>query len=222
MNPGNYFEFLIACNEIVPVIPKYLQYGKNITTNMDPLFWQGLYKLAYLRQPSWQQIAKFLCEKGVHIAIGPYAEVRKNVYIGMHEAVHLGIDIVVQPSTPVYTPLPGIVREIIVNNSLGDYGTLVVVEHEVMSNKFFTIYGHLSAESCFYLKQFQVIAAGGFIGRVGDEQQNGGWPPHLHFQISSEYLINNSIFLGAVEKSIANEYLKYCPDPNLLLKMEIN
>ncbi|OFX71630.1 MAG: hypothetical protein A2X12_10275 [Bacteroidetes bacterium GWE2_29_8] len=222
MNLYNCLKLLIAKRQIFPVIPKELQYGKTMLVNMEQPFWQELCKTAQLRKPCWHHIENFLCVNNALIAVGAYADIRNNIYQGKQLLIHLGIDLIVPPNTPVYAPLSGIIKKIMINNSLGDYGVLVIIEHNLNNTRFFTLYGHLSYESCLHLKPQQNIAATSIIGRIGNEQENGGWPPHLHLQISSEQLINNSNFFGAVDQLVAKEYLTHCPNPNLLLKMEIN
>ncbi len=54
--------------------------------------------------------------------------------------------------------------------------------------QFFTLYGHLGAEVLTDLQPGMAVASGAQIATIGDSTVNGGWPPHLHFQIIADLL----------------------------------
>jgi hypothetical protein len=132
-------------------------------------------------------------------------------------SVHLGIDLFVPGGTPVASPLAARVHSLADNARLGDYGPTVILEHVLDGVTFFTLYGHLSRESLDELYDGLELAAGEEFARVGQHHENGGWPPHLHFQILSDVLGMRGDFPGVAAPSDRGRFLALCPDPNLIL-----
>ena len=62
----------------------------------------------------------------------------------------------------------------------------------------------------------QKIYSGDILAYIGNEKENGGWPPHVHFQLS---LIKpeESNLPGVVSEEHHNIALKVFPDPRLVL-----
>lgn len=54
---------------------------------------------------------------------------------------------------------------------------------------------------------------------VGFPKVNGGYAPHLHFQIIDDLQGNSGDYPGVVAKEDLDLYLQNCPDPNLFLKI---
>ena len=162
----------------------------------------------------------------VPVGIGRYNEDRvlyrhSPLFDGTAErrSIHLGIDLFVVEGTEVSTPLPAIVHWLAENLGLGDYGPTVILEHELGGVRFFTLYGHLSRNTLLALDAGQKLAAGQVLGAVGDVHENGGWPPHLHFQIICEEPAKNGDYPGVAAPSERQRYLELCPDPNLILRI---
>ena len=61
-----------------------------------------------------------------------------------------------------------------------------------------------------------VVSAGQVIGWLGAETENGGWPPHVHFQLSWERPETHDM-PGAVDPADRAAALKRYPDPRLVL-----
>ncbi len=98
--------------------------------------------------------------------------------------VHMGLDLFAPPGTPVRSPLPGTVVSVADNAGRLDYGPTVVVRHATgCGTLFHTLYGHLSAASLAKRSPGEKVRAGGVLGWLGTPKTNGGWPPHLHFQV---------------------------------------
>ena len=132
--------------------------------------------------------------------------------------IHLGIDLFVEPGTPIYAPLEGSVHIVANNNAPLDYGPLVILRHETSDGvEFFTLYGHLMRRDVDGLRRGQRIARGEKIAHVGGPQENGGWPPHVHFQIILDLLDLGADFPGVARASQRNVWTSLSPDPNLLL-----
>ena len=117
--------------------------------------------------------------------VGGYLENRQGMYSSeLYKStryIHLGIDIWAQPGSPVFAIADGIILGAKDNDNHLDYGPTVIIEHIVNDIKFYAIYGHLSRTSILGLKSGQSIRKGEHLADLGDESENGGWVPHLHF-----------------------------------------
>jgi 4-aminobutyrate aminotransferase-like enzyme/Ser/Thr protein kinase RdoA (MazF antagonist) len=169
-------------------------------------------------------------ESGVKVGIGRYDEARY-LYIDPAFAtgdrptdefrtVHLGVDLFVEAGTPVHAPLDGKVMALADNAAPRDYGPVIVLAHEIDSqHRFYTLYGHLNRKSIAKLKVGQKIKKGKAFAKVGKSKINGGWTPHLHFQIMNDSLELGSDFPGVALPSQRKTWLSLCPDPNLILRI---
>lgn len=138
---------------------------------------------------------------------------------GEARSIHLGVDLFVPPGTPIFAPLDAIIHSFQDNNRLLDYGPTIILEHNLEGIKFYTLYGHLTRSSLDRLIIDQKIIAGEQIALVGKQEENGGWPPHLHFQIITDLLGFKGDFPGVARPSEKDYYLNLCPDPNLILQL---
>ncbi len=141
---------------------------------------------------------KRMTETGARYAIGLWGE-NRTVYKGDQfrtpaspewRSQHLGLDLFVAAGVPVLAPLAGTVLSVADNDIPYDYGPTVMLEHEAGEGgpKFWTLYGHLARETLTRVKPGQVVTAGERIGSIGGPHENGGWLPHLHFQIITDRL----------------------------------
>lgn len=132
--------------------------------------------------------------------------------------IHLGMDFFVEPGTPVQAPLEGVVHVLANNTAQLDYGPLVILKHAVKdAGEVFTLYGHLTIDTLARLKNGQTIARGEQFARIGTAHENGGWPPHLHFQIILDLLDLGATFPGVAFSSQREVWTSLSPNPNLLL-----
>ena len=132
--------------------------------------------------------------------------------------LHLGIDIWAGAGTPVYVPLAGRIHSFRNNDHFGDYGPTIIVEHALGQLTLYSLYGHLNKESMIGLTEGDSIPMGKQIGVFGNQQENGHWPPHLHFQLMFDMEGCHGDYPGVGYNSRKNEYLKNIPDPNLILQ----
>jgi hypothetical protein len=142
----------------------------------------------------------------------------------VHErrTVHLGIDLFLEAGSNVRAPLDGTVHTIADNSAPLDYGPVVILRHLAGDAvEFFTLYGHLSQESIAKLSVGQRVSKGEAFGEIGTVAENGGWPPHLHFQIIADLLELNEKFPGVARASERPIWTDLCPDPNLLLGIPV-
>ncbi len=132
--------------------------------------------------------------------------------------VHLGIDVFAPAGAAVYTPLSGRVHSSRINDNPGDYGPTIILEHTPIAGlTFHTLYGHLDRDSLKGLKPGTAFMAGEKIAELGTKRENGGWPPHLHFQIILEIGNAKGDYPGVCKRSERDHWLSICPDPGPLL-----
>jgi 4-aminobutyrate aminotransferase-like enzyme/Ser/Thr protein kinase RdoA (MazF antagonist) len=162
------------------------------------------------------------------VGIGRYNEARL-VYTAGHfevptdempesRTVHLGLDLYMQSNSQIYAPLDGRVHSFNNNSDPLDFGPTIIIAHQTDDgDPFHTLYGHLSPDSLNGLKVDLPVAKGQAIARIGDTAVNGGWPPHLHFQIITDMLGENGNFPGVARPSMREIWLNVSPDPNIFL-----
>ena len=132
-------------------------------------------------------------------------------------SIHLGIDLFVMEGTEVMAPLGGHVHSVADNKGLGNYGPTVILEHDFRGTRFWTLYGHLGRHSVVRLEMGQPLDAGEEFAEVGDLSENGGWPPHVHFQLMADLQGHSGDFPGVAAPSELQSWIEICPDPNLIL-----
>lgn len=120
--------------------------------------------------------------------IGRYNEKRPGMYstevFQNIRDIHMGIDIGGPVGTPVHSFWEGTVYSFGYNSAEGDYGHTVIIKHVLDGVELYALHGHLSAASIAGKVYDQPIQAGEILGWIGDRHENGGWNPHLHFQLS--------------------------------------
>jgi len=170
-------------------------------------------------------INKKLDETGSRYGIGGYMEHRtlyaRSPLFNIDDEprrLHLGVDIWAEAGTPVYAPMDGAVHSFKDNNNFGDYGPTIILEHNLDGLTLYTLYGHLNRESLSGLAVGQPIAKNQQIARLGDIEENGHWPPHLHFQLMFNMEGMAGDYPGVARFSEKEKCLQNIPDPNLILK----
>lgn len=138
---------------------------------------------------------------------------------GEPRSIHLGIDLWLEEGSSVYSPLPGIIHSFKENATFGDYGPTLILEHLIEEETFYTLYGHLSKDSIENKEVGQQVRKGDEIAKIGSENVNGNWPPHVHFQVITDMLGNEGDFPGVAPLSAIEYFHKLCIDPNLILKI---
>jgi 4-aminobutyrate aminotransferase-like enzyme/Ser/Thr protein kinase RdoA (MazF antagonist) len=164
----------------------------------------------------------------VKVGIGRYNEAR-TIYTSPlfaagddlnaeHRTVHIGMDLYADAGTAVHAPLAGKVSAFSNNPAPQDYGPVIILAHTTdQGESFYSLYGHLSAETLEGLSVGQDIARGQQFGRIGDADINGGWTPHLHFQIITDLLDMGCDFPGVVRAGEKSLWTEFSPDPNLII-----
>ncbi|MCO5206291.1 MAG: aminotransferase class III-fold pyridoxal phosphate-dependent enzyme [Anaerolineae bacterium] len=133
--------------------------------------------------------------------------------------IHIGIDLFLPAGSSVYAPLDGFVHSYRDNDAHLDYGPTIILQHSADGTPFYTLYGHLSRESLISLKQGMPVQQGKKIAEIGRLDENGHWPPHLHFQLITDMLGMAGGFHGVAPPSQRAVWHSLCPDPNLILNV---
>jgi len=140
--------------------------------------------------------------------------------IGNRRTVHLGVDVFVAEGTPVLAPLDATVEHVGVRAAYLDYGGVVILRHETPDGAaFFTLYGHLAPDAIARLREGSRLEKGERFADVGDVSGNGGWDPHLHFQLA---LTTNGVgddWPGAVDPDELPLWTGIFPNPAPLLNL---
>jgi 4-aminobutyrate aminotransferase-like enzyme/Ser/Thr protein kinase RdoA (MazF antagonist) len=167
---------------------------------------------------------------GARIGIGRYDEARSiylsDAYRQMSDqmpemrTIHMGMDIHLEPGTAIHAFYDGKIHSFQNNASPLDYGPTIILSHETdAGTTFYTLYGHLSLQSLQGLSNGKPVAAGEKIAEIGESAVNGGWPPHLHFQIITDMLGETGNYNGVAPPSQRRIWKALSPDPNMILGM---
>lgn len=167
-------------------------------------------------------IQSILDEKDIEIGIGGYGEIRPFYTTDAYKVegnngsqwrtMHLGMDYWTDEETDVVAAYDGVIISIKNNDLECDYGPTIIVKHQVNDKfHFYTLYGHLNLNSLSIVHVGQSVNAGQKIGELGSCWVNGGWPPHLHFQVMLDLLGNEGDFPGVAYVSQSSTWLSVCP-----------
>ncbi len=156
---------------------------------------------------------------GAKIGVGGYLEHR--IIYEAHENfatasadfrnIHLGVDFWAQAGTPVFAPLAGEVHSFQVNPGSGNYGPTIILFHP--SQGIYSLYGHLAEQDLEELSVGMPIAAGQLLCHLGEPNENGGWPPHLHFQLIRDMQGYSGDYPGVCSQRDLAYFASNCPDP---------
>ena len=152
--------------------------------------------------------------------IGRYDELRPGMYatdlFSDGRFLHIGIDIGAPVGTPCMAFDDGEISHFGYNPADGDYGYIIITKHLVGEYTIWALYGHLSADSIKGKQVGQKVTRGEVIGWMGDKHENGGWEPHLHFQLSVDEPETHDM-PGVVSPEDRDWALQKYPDPRLVL-----
>ncbi|TLP65676.1 aminotransferase class III-fold pyridoxal phosphate-dependent enzyme [Parasedimentitalea maritima] len=152
-----------------------------------------------------------------------YAEpaFRKGPYKASNRrTVHLAVDGFAPAETPLYAPLQGEVFVVENRNNHLDYGGVIILRHKTPDNdSFYTLYGHLNPECCDRLNPGDIIEKGSEFCRLGNANQNGGWAPHVHFQLALTTEGIETDWPGVADPDEMVLWQAICPNPAALLNL---
>tara|TARA_B100001996_G_C18621765_1_gene578023 strand:+ start:153 stop:767 length:615 start_codon:yes stop_codon:yes gene_type:complete len=167
-------------------------------------------------QSDWNQYYDF--------TIGRYDEDRKGMYtqalFGGERTIHVGLDIGGPAHTPIFAFEDGTIHSFADNDEDGSYGPTIITEHRIpiegVEQMLWVLHGHLSRNSLEGLEVGASISKGEQIGSMGEEHENGGWPPHVHIQLTFVEPTEPDLE-GVVAPHNRDEALQRYPDPRNIL-----
>ena len=194
----------------IPNIPKFSIYAFANIIDLP----KDIYVHDFSTQNNFQDV-------NIPFSIGKYNEKRPNMYKGelfeeTNRFIHMGIDIGAPVGTVIKSFYEGEIFLFKYNNRELDYGYTIITKHTFNDKNLYALYGHLSKSSISNKKIEQKIHSGEEIATIGNITENGGWPPHVHFQLS--LVEPKSCDLpGVVSEKDHETALKIFPDPRLVL-----
>ncbi|MFV2052704.1 aminotransferase class III-fold pyridoxal phosphate-dependent enzyme [Aliiroseovarius sp. YM-037] len=134
--------------------------------------------------------------------------------------VHLAIDVFAPADTPLFAPFDGTVYAVENRDHHLDYGGVVILEHGTPDgDPFFTLYGHLNSDVVSSLSVGAKILKGNAFCRLGVVSQNGGWAPHVHFQLALTTEGMGDDWPGVADPDDLQLWTGICPNPAALLNL---
>jgi murein DD-endopeptidase MepM/ murein hydrolase activator NlpD len=212
----------------VKVIAKEIDYSDYIALNLSVTNENLVNQKLATAKDYEKYIQQYLDQHQAKIAFGGYIE-HRNLYQRStvfkndntdERNIHIGLDLWINKSAPIYAALDGTIHSFQNNDALGDYGPTIILEHEIDGFTFHTLYGHLSLDSLNDKKTGNFVKKGEQIATLGLPPINGDYAPHLHFQIIIDMENKTGDYPGVCSSKTLAFYLQNCPDPNLLLKIK--
>jgi len=152
--------------------------------------------------------------------IGKYNEIRPNMYntaiFGGIRNIHMGVDIGGPVGTPCMAFADGEISHFGYNPEPGDYGHVIITKHNISGTMVWALYGHLDSKSVKDKSIGQIVNKGEVFAWFGARHENGGWEPHLHFQLSLLEPETHDLPGVVAPEDRAQALLDY-PDPRLVL-----
>ena len=147
------------------------------------------------------------------------SDINKNEADDEPRRLHIGVDISGSAGTEIFAPCDGSIQSFANNNNFGDYGPTIILWHEFDGISFCTLYGHLSLPDLENINEGDFIKKGQKFAHFGSIEENGHWPPHLHFQVIRDIENYKGDYPGVCKFSERDRYLLNCPDPDLILNL---
>ncbi len=153
--------------------------------------------------------------------VGKFLERRPNMYkqeqyTKTQRNIHMGIDIGAPIGTPISAFTDGTIFSFTYNDLPGDYGYTVITKHLALGQTLYCLFGHLAKRSLDGIFPGKPLTRGEVFAWVGDKAENGGWNPHLHFQVSIK-MPEKCDMPGVVSEEDLDNALKIYLDPRLIV-----
>ena len=134
--------------------------------------------------------------------------------------VHLAVDVFAPAGQALHAPLDGEVLIVEDRANHLDYGGVIILKHLTDDgDPFYTLYGHLDPECVTRLTAGDKIARGQAFCQLGNAYQNGGWAPHVHFQIALSTDGIEADWPGVADPDDLVLWNALCPNPAPLLNL---
>lgn len=141
---------------------------------------------------------------------------KRSELFGITRNIHLGIDVWLPENTAVYAPTQAVVINTAFHPQFGDYGGTAIIKTLINKSPLYILYGHLSAD-IVNLKKGVHLHKGQYLGGLGNWNENGNWPPHLHIQCMHDFDEMLNDYPGVCDKEEISFYMKKCANPEFLL-----
>ncbi|MDA7592447.1 aminotransferase class III-fold pyridoxal phosphate-dependent enzyme [Rhodobacteraceae bacterium] len=137
--------------------------------------------------------------------------------------VHIAIDVFADEGTELFAPLEGEVFTAEYRDNQLDYGGVIILKHTTPNrDEFFTLYGHLDPIFLSKLKVGDKIEEGQSFCQLGASNVNGGWAPHVHFQLALTTDGMEADWPGVADPDDLGFWNSICPNPASLLNLKEN
>lgn len=159
-------------------------------------------------------------ETNRYVAHGGYLEqralYRKNARFqtGIIRDVHMGIDLWAPAGTSVHAVMDGVIHSFAHNDDPGNYGPTLILEHNWNGAKLYSLYGHLAVSDMVDWRIGLRFRESEKIATLGTPQENGGYSPHLHFQLMTDMKDYQGDFPGVAAQEELAGYKGLILDPN--------
>ncbi|MEN1785715.1 MAG: peptidoglycan DD-metalloendopeptidase family protein [Bacteroidota bacterium] len=169
-------------------------------------------------------IEAVLARNKAQIAYGGYLE-RRTIYVtprfsgAQNRNIHLGVDFWASAGTKVLVPYDGVVHSFAHHSDPGNYGPTIILKHQMGSQAFFTLYGHLSLASLENICLADEVKKGAVLGTLGTPDINGGYASHLHFQSILDIAYYQGDYPGVCAEADLDFFKANCPNPLEILGM---
>ncbi|MGB0901030.1 aminotransferase class III-fold pyridoxal phosphate-dependent enzyme [Halocynthiibacter sp.] len=135
--------------------------------------------------------------------------------------VHLAIDAFAPAGRKLLAPYDGEVFCAEYRAGHLDYGGVIILKHETPDgDNFYTLYGHLNPEFLDRLNIGDKVAKGDAFCELGDPTQNGGWAPHVHFQLALSTDGMGEDWPGVGDPDEMFLWERLCPNPAMLMNLD--
>ncbi|BAO54767.1 peptidoglycan DD-metalloendopeptidase family protein [Nonlabens marinus] len=167
-----------------------------------------------------EYLAKKRIENNKFVAHGGYKEQRAlyrrsaRFQDGAVRDVHMGIDLWAPAGASVHAIMDGTIHSFADNDDTGNYGPTLILEHDYQDKKLYSLYGHLSKSN---MQDWEVgvrFRESEQIATLGTPLENGGYSPHLHFQLMTDMQGHKGDFPGVLAEDDLQNYSGVILDPN--------
>ena len=135
--------------------------------------------------------------------------------------VHIAIDVFTNQGAELFAPLEGEVVTAEYRDNQLDYGGVIILKHTTPNkDEFFTLYGHLDPKFLSKLKVGDKIGKGQSFCQLGASNVNGGWAPHVHFQLALTTDGMEADWPGVADPDDLSFWNSICPNPASLLNLK--
>lgn len=183
-----------------------------------------------LEAEEWSDALEDLSKKS-DVIIGRYCEPRlmytaPEFRSASHHAsdkrtIHMGTDIFVPAGSIVYASCDAMVHAVDIFTDHLDYGGVIVLRYQIEDNiNLYALFGHLAHEVSSTWKVGDKVDAGQQIAKIGDFDENGGWTPHLHYQLALSDFGKGCDIDGVVNADDLEIWQSYFPNPAAMFNLE--